>query len=65
MHEAKSAQDEALAAVDAAAALFGVTMQPDWRVAAAANFATVAAAARLVSDFPLEDEAEYAPVFRA
>ena len=50
-------------AIDTAAALFGVAMQPDWREAAIANFATIAAAAGLVMDFPLDDEAEYGPVF--
>ena len=48
----------AAAAVDAAAALFGVPLESAWRAAAVANFATIAAAARLVLDFPLDDEAE-------
>jgi hypothetical protein len=52
-------------AIDTAAALFEIPLQPEWREVAAASFATVAAAARLVADFPLEDEAEFAPVFRA
>jgi hypothetical protein len=51
--------------VDAAAALFGVALEPAWRAAAVANFVTTAAAARLVLDFPLDDEAEPSPVFRA
>ncbi len=53
------------AAVDAAATLFGVAMEPAWREAAVANFAAIAAAARLVLGFPLDDEAEPSPVFRA
>lgn len=51
--------------VDAAAALFGVTLQPDWRVAALASFATLETAAALVAGFPLPDEAEPGPVFTA
>ena len=59
-----NASDEMTAqAVDTAAALFGITMQPDWRNVAIANFATIAGAAALVMAFPLEDEAEYGPVF--
>ncbi|MDT7950538.1 MAG: DUF4089 domain-containing protein [Acetobacteraceae bacterium] len=50
-------------AVDTAAALFGVAMQPEWRAAAMMNFATLTGAAGLVLAFPLEDEAEYGPVF--
>lgn len=51
-------------ALDAATALSGVAMQPEWREAALANLATVAAAAQFVAAFPLDDEAEYAPVFQ-
>ncbi len=51
--------------VDAAADLFGVAVDPSWRPAVLANFATLAAAAKLVTDFPLDDEAEPAPVFSA
>ena len=49
--------------VDAAIALFEIPVEPPWREAAHANFAAIAAAARLVEAFPLDDEAEYAPVF--
>ena len=51
-------------AVDAAIALFAIPVEPPWREAAHANFAAIAAAAALVASFPLDDEAEYAPVFR-
>ena len=51
------------AALDAATALFGVPMQPAWRTVALASLATVAVAAQLVMEFPLDDETEYAPVF--
>ena len=57
--------DAQAALVDAAAALFGVAVRPDWRDAALANFAAIAGAARLVLEFPLDDEAEPSPVFRA
>ncbi len=57
--------DTGVQAVDTAAALFGVAMEPEWRDAAVMNFATLAAAAGLVMGFPLDDEAEYGPVFRA
>ena len=51
-------------ALDAAVALFGVPVRPEWRDAALANLATIAAAAQFVADFPLDDEAEYGPVFQ-
>ncbi len=51
-------------AVDAAIALFAIPVEPPWREAAHASFAAIAAAAALVAAFPLDDEAEYAPVFR-
>jgi Protein of unknown function (DUF4089) len=58
--------DEAAAAlVDAMAPLLGIAIEPAWRGAVAANLKANAAAARLVLDFPLADELEPAPVFRA
>ena len=56
-------QDVRGQAIDTAAALFGVAMEPGWREAAVMNFGTLAAAAGLVMGFPLDDEAEYGPVF--
>ncbi len=56
-------QDIKAQAVDTAAALFGITLQPEWREAAVMNFATLTAAAGLVMGFSLDDEAEYGPVF--
>ncbi|AWV20582.1 hypothetical protein RADP37_05533 (plasmid) [Roseomonas mucosa] len=53
------------AAIDIALTLQGVTMAPEWRPAVRAGLGAVATAARLVLEFPLEDEAEPAPVFRA
>ncbi len=54
---------DAFTPVDTAAVLFGVTLQPDWRAAALASFATLEAAAALLAAVPLDDESEPAPVF--
>lgn len=54
-----------LAHLDASAALLGLTVDPAWRAEALANLRTLAGAAALVAAFPLPDEAEPAPVFRA
>lgn len=57
--------DEAAGAVvDAMVPLLGIPMDPEWRAAVVANVKATAAAARLVLDFPLDDEVEPAPVFR-
>ena len=48
-----------------AAAVHGITVDPAWRGAVLANMRAVATAATFVLAFPLEDEAELAPVFRA
>jgi hypothetical protein len=57
--------DEAIAAhVDAALALAGIAMAPEWRDSVLANFKTITAAAQFVMAFPLDDEAEPGPVFR-
>lgn len=53
------------AVIDALAPLLGLTIAPEWRDAVAMNVKTVTAAASLVMAFPLDDEAEPAPVFRA
>ncbi len=53
------------AVIDAMAPLLGLAIETDWRGAVAMNVKTVAAAAGLVLAFPLDDEAEPAPVFRA
>jgi hypothetical protein len=56
--------DEAVAAhVEAALALAGIAMAPEWRDSVLANFKTITAAAEFVMAFPLDDEAEPAPVF--
>lgn len=57
--------ERANAVIDAMAPLLGVAIEPAWRDAVAMNVKTLAAAAALVLAFPLDDEAEPAPVFRA
>lgn len=58
--------DEAAGAVvDAMMPLLEIPLRPEWRDAVIANVKATAAAARLVLDFPLEDELEPAPVFSA
>jgi hypothetical protein len=57
--------EDAREAVALAARLAGIPLRPDWHAAAAASWLTTATAARLVAEWPLEDEAEYAPAFRA
>ena len=49
----------------AAAALLGLRLDPAWVEAVSANLRVLAAAAELVADFPLPDEAEAAPRFAA
>ncbi len=51
--------------VDANVAMLGLAIEPVWREAAIANLVGIAGAARFVEAFPLEDELEPAPVFRA
>ncbi|WP_206667414.1 DUF4089 domain-containing protein [Muricoccus nepalensis] len=54
-----------LALLDAAALANGIPVDPAWRPEVLANFRAVANAARAFLPFPLEDESEPAPVFRA
>lgn len=51
--------------IDAASALLGIPVDPAWIAAIGANLTVLRAASGLVADFPLPDEAEAAPVFRA
>lgn len=53
------------AVLDASAGLLGLTIEPAWRAPVLANLRVLQAAASLVEDFPLPDEAEPAPVFEA
>ena len=58
-------KDEAGVIADAAMPLLGIATEPAWRDAVVANIQATAAAARLFLDFPLDDDVEPAPVFRA
>lgn len=51
--------------IDAMAPLLGLAIELGWRAAVAMNVKTIATAAELVLAFPLDDEDEPAPVFRA
>jgi hypothetical protein len=53
------------ACVDAAPALVGLRIDPAYRDGVKLNLRATANAARLVLEFPLDDEAEPAPLFRA
>lgn len=53
------------AIIDAATALTGIPLAPDWRENIRTHLAITLRLARLVQDFPLPDETEPAPVFRA
>lgn len=57
--------DEAAAIVDAIAPVLGVTLDPAWRDGVVAQLMATAKAARFVLEFPLADELDPAPVFRA
>ena len=54
-----------LAYIDAATALNGIPLDPAWRGEVLANLRAIGNSARMVLSFPLEDEAEPAPVFTA
>ncbi len=49
--------------MDASAAVLGIGIAPEWRDAVRANLALSLRMAAIVAAFPLEDEAEPAPVF--
>lgn len=53
------------AEVEQLAALAGLSIDPGDRLAVAGQLAGLLTVARLVMDFPLPDEVEGAPVFRA
>ena len=57
--------ETAAAVVGAMAPMLGIAIDPAWQGAVVANLKATANAARLVLDFPLDDELEPAPVFRA
>ena len=51
--------------VEEALLLAGLTMEPEWRDNVLAHFEVIAAAAKLVTQFQLDDHLEPASVFRA
>jgi 1-carboxybiuret hydrolase subunit AtzG-like protein len=51
--------------IDAAPALVALTIDPAYREGVRTHLRATANAARLVLEFPLDDEAEPAPIFRA
>ncbi len=51
--------------IDAGTALLGIPIQPEWREAIRANLLVTLRLADTVDKFPLPDEADPAPVFRA
>jgi hypothetical protein len=51
--------------IDVAARALGLPLEPAWRGAVRANLEVTLRQAVLVTEFPLPDEAEPAPVFKA
>jgi Protein of unknown function (DUF4089) len=59
------ARDPLDAFIDAAARTLGLVVEPSWRPAVKLNLALIYRQAALVTDFPLPDDTEPAPVFTA
>ena len=57
--------EEIDAFVGATARALGIAIDPAWRATIRANIAVTFRMAALVQGFPLDDEADPAPVFRA
>jgi 1-carboxybiuret hydrolase subunit AtzG-like len=57
--------DEIDAWLDGTAVLLGITVAPEWRQAVRLHLRITRDMAQRVMDFPLPDDAEQAPVFRA
>ena len=55
--------EDRAAFLDAAIEMLGLAVAPEWRAEVLAHMKVTAEAARLVLDFPLDDELEPAPVF--
>ena len=51
--------------IETAAQLLDLPMRPEWKAAVRANLDVTLGLARLVSEFPLPDDAEPAPIFKA
>lgn len=58
-------RDELDVFVDAAANVLDIPIDPTWKPAVRENLSVIFAHARRFADFPLPDEAESAPIFRA
>lgn len=65
MSTTPSPNDLALAMMQAMAPTLGLSIDPVWRDGVVANLVTLAIMAKLVQEFPLDDELEPAPVYRA
>jgi Protein of unknown function (DUF4089) len=50
--------------VDAAAGALRLPLEPQWRPAVVANLEVILRLAAVVTEFPLPDDAEPAPIFR-
>ena len=57
--------DDIDAWLDANAALLGIPIEPEWRDAVRQHLRITRDIAQLVLEFPLPDEADPAPIFRA
>jgi hypothetical protein len=51
--------------IEAAAETLGIPLDPAWKPAIRANLEVTLKLARLVDEFPLPDDAEPAPVYKA
>jgi len=58
-------QEEFDAFIDACARVLDLPIDPAWKQAVGANLSVIFAHAHRLAEFPLPDEAEPAPVFRA
>jgi len=57
--------EEIDAFIDASARMLELPIDPSWKQAVGANLSVIFVHARRMAEFPLPDEAEPAPVFRA
>ncbi len=65
MADPKASPNElALAMLEAMAPVLGLSVDAAWRDGVVVNLMTLAAMAKLVQDFPLDEEIEPAPVYR-
>jgi hypothetical protein len=53
------------ALLDASAKLQGLAIAPEWRAEVLFHMKVIGEAAQLVAEFPLGDQVELAPIFRA